>query len=186
MENMTCSKANTFGLAKVLFDYQQPMCRCVVVQKKPFHGSYLTASLRRWRLLMYFFFFLFTVRHSGISSWRMRPCFCCVSKLTIAHSSHHWHLHSRVFPTLKSYDFFSTASSCASLSICNVWRRFIWQNTKCYVCTLFVANIFKCDEPTIHRSKQVTLDTMSKMTELTLKWYHECYQLLTLKYPLQY
>jgi hypothetical protein len=41
-----------------------------------------------------------------------------------------------------------------------------------------VADIFKCSEPTIHRNKELTVTTVSKVIDITQKWCHECYPLM--------
>jgi hypothetical protein len=60
---------------------------------------------------------------------------------------------------------------------------------KIWVAHCSVVDIFKCDEPTVYRNKKKNswhLMTMFKMLEHTLKLHHECYQLLTLNYPMPY
>lgn len=60
-----------FVFGKVLFDHQQPMCRCVIVRKMqlvlcPFCWTFpLIASLKQQRILMYISFFI--VFPSGIN-----------------------------------------------------------------------------------------------------------------------
>jgi hypothetical protein len=43
--------------------------------------------------------------------------------------------------------------------------------------------LFAMNQQSIGTNKWLTMTTMPKMTEFALKWYHECYQILTPKYP---
>jgi hypothetical protein len=70
-----------------------------------------------------------------------------------------------------------------------LWRRFVKQNTTFYVHMLFSrwhVQMWWTNKPLEQSNRWYSKTTMPKMTELALKWCHECYQPMTLKYPVWY
>jgi hypothetical protein len=87
--------------------------------------------------------------------------------------------HRAIIKTFKPLINVCFLHSCLNVSEGGLCRK--TQNVIFTHCS--VAIIFKCDEPTIHRSKQ-TADTWWQQC-LALKWHHKWYQLLTLIYSAQ-